>query len=67
MSQLASLAALGNYSFNIIRWGCTHEQSAVEAYTEHATRSHEGLKVTAAGLFIDCERLFVEASLQCMI
>lgn len=41
-----------------VRWGCTHKQSAVECYTSYATKNHEGLKVTAAGLFIDCERLF---------
>jgi len=42
--------------------GSTHEQSAIESYTINASKSHEGLKVTTAGLFIDCESPFVGAS-----
>ena len=37
------------------RWGCTHEQSAIESYTQNSTKSHEDFKVSRAGLFIDRE------------
>ena len=33
------------------RWGCTHEQSAIESYTQNSTKSHEYFKVTR----VDCE------------
>ena len=44
------------------RWGCEHEKSAIEAYTNIASEKHEGLTVSPAGLFVDCEHSYIGAS-----
>ena len=44
------------------RWGCTHEQSAIESYSQNTTKSHEDFKVSRVCLFIDHERPYVGAS-----
>lgn len=44
------------------RWGCEHEKSAIEAYTNIASEKHKGLTVSPAGLFVDCEHSYIGAS-----
>ena len=50
------------FCIHACRWGCTHEQNAIEAYTKVAKESHEGFEVSVAGLFIDEKWPFVGAS-----
>lgn len=50
------------HCYYLCRWGCDHEQAAIEAYTAEAAKHHEGLKVSMAGMFVDTEHPFVAAS-----
>ena len=44
------------------RWGCTHEQTAVEVYTMKAKENHQSFVVLESGLFLDQSRPYVGAS-----
>lgn len=44
------------------RWGCDHEQSALEAYKIKSALNHSDLKITPAGLFLDVEKPYIGAS-----
>ena len=39
-----------------------HEESAIETYRANASKTHEGLLVSSAGLFVDSERPYIGAS-----
>ena len=43
------------------RWGCEHEESAIQAYT-NLSKHHEGLTVSSAGFFINPEWPYLGAS-----
>lgn len=47
---------------NFYRWGCKHEQDAVEAFTAAATCKHTNLKVSSSGFCVDTCYPFIGAS-----
>ena len=44
------------------RWGCTHEQTAVQEYQNSVSNNHDDLEVMSAGLFIDLHNPFIGAT-----
>lgn len=45
-----------------IRWGCSHEKEALEAYSREATQHHTNITISDAGLFVSSERPYIGAS-----
>lgn len=43
------------------RWGCDHEQKAIDCYTCEAAKSHSNLEVSEVGFFIDVNRPYIGA------
>lgn len=54
-----NIIAIWPYQF---RWGCKHEESAVQAYSDRASECHENLEIKPAGLYVDVERPYIGAS-----
>ena len=46
----------------VFRWGCGHENDAIEAYRLIAESKHSNLIITENGLFIDIENPYIGAS-----
>ena len=49
------------YYYNY-RWGCTHEKSAIDAYTQNTTSRHQNFTVSEVGLFLNETTPFIGAS-----
>ena len=50
------------YWICIYRWGCTHEETALQRYKESFSKEHSNFKVTSAGLFLDDQYTFIGAT-----
>ena len=48
--------------FILSRWGCSHEEIAVDAYKSKAAKEHVDHQVAKAGFFLDCDLPFIGAS-----
>ena len=53
---------LFQFSTAATKWGCQHEQLALEIYSETHKRDHQGLKLFTCGLFICADYPFLGAS-----
>lgn len=51
-----------SYYYYNYRWGCTHEKSAIDAYTQNTTSRHQNFTVSEVGLFLNETTPFIGAS-----